>query len=244
MSSCLVYSLFRTHDASGTCCSGFQCTSRSLVSSRASEKVGCVAREKGDTGNGFFDIKRYVECCRPRMILLENVSAYDVTISPTVKPAISDADYIKQELSALDYWVGSAILEARDYGSFAATQRLYFLAIHNPAKGAYAFMTQVLQGITCGPGHAADCVWSNEKKLTYMLNCWPDAEGKNGAKTSEPAFNTSLRLSGHRHLSDTPGYGIQGRRSMLRPTRNYYQARRVQASRFMTPSALIPGRVC
>jgi len=121
---------------------------------------------------GWLAVKQYVDNAKPLAILLENV----VGLLADNGDSSSDADHICQELKKRGYWCCWTVLDARDYGSFAARRRVYFLATRQPRPGAAAMVTQVFQGTTCGPGSAEAFIKLGSEELAALMSKLPDPE--------------------------------------------------------------------
>jgi len=106
---------------------GFSCKSRTSMSSRASQNINCVQKQDTDTETGYTFDKcfRYICKASPSWILLENVRAL-THISD--ESAISDAEWICQQLRQIGYVVEIFVFDCLNYGSIQSRIRLYILA--------------------------------------------------------------------------------------------------------------------
>lgn len=88
----------------------------------------------------------------------------------------SDADHMVKQLQERGYSTVYHFVDAREYGSFAARKRVYFLGPIAPTEDAASISTQILQGCMCGPGTYHGTIWVDEATLSEMETQFPDAE--------------------------------------------------------------------
>ena len=145
------------------------------MSSRSSSNVGCVVQETGETGVGWLSVRSYIDNCRPRMILLENVVGL---LAENDDGQGSDADFILSQLELRGYHVEKFVYDAREFGSYCARKRLYITATLRARSMARTLTPTVLQGVQCGPGDYKNCLWVDPEALDHMTTFFPDDNEK------------------------------------------------------------------
>ena len=104
---------------------GIPCTSRTPLSSKSSANMNCVQDEREATGLGFSATKKCIQRHWPTIVSMECVT--QLGAKGLDKP--SDADWMCDSLREIGYWSDRRILQARDYGSYAPRERLYWAAL-------------------------------------------------------------------------------------------------------------------
>ena len=97
---------------------------------------GCIHKGESESGVVFAQILEYVKNSGPTIVVLENVPALlenSEEAGESEDVYAIDADYIVGELRKCGMWAYPCVLQALDYGSPAARNRLYIVALRFPA---------------------------------------------------------------------------------------------------------------
>ena len=144
---------------------GFPCTSRSSLSVHAARNKGCVAAGTSATGEGFAAVLGYIDSCKPKFVLLENVPGLAQSSGGSgVGGEGSDADFVVAQLRSRSYWATQVTLEARDYGSFATRSRIYFVASTCRRANSEEFFARALTAMEIGAGLGASFIFQTERE--------------------------------------------------------------------------------
>lgn len=128
---------------------GFPCTSKTSLSSLASKFKQCIRDGEGSTGEGFEDVRGYIEVNKPTFVILENLASLAAKSEDTEE---SEADYIVKRLGQLGYWCTYQVFEARDHGSMAYRERIYFVASLVGNQECAEMFLKVIIATAVGPG--------------------------------------------------------------------------------------------
>ncbi len=107
---------------------GVTCVSRTPLSGSAQSNMNCVQNGTAATGESFAMCMAAVAKHSPDMICLECVKEL-AQKSGDGDDQKSDAEFMVQKLTELGYWSQCVVTDAKDWGSFAARRRCYWVGL-------------------------------------------------------------------------------------------------------------------